>query len=139
VIALDSNLFIYMLEAHPEFGEDARRVFVAIEQTGLDAVASELVFMEVLGYKGLNKQMAENAQTRLEQFGIKFIPISRTILLTASRLRRELGLGPLDAVHAATAIESNCSSLVTNDQELLKKRVAEIGLVRLNDFVATLK
>ncbi|HSH18363.1 MAG TPA: PIN domain-containing protein [Candidatus Saccharimonadales bacterium] len=132
MIGLDSNLFVYMLEGHAEFGEAVRDIFVAIEQTRLEACASELVYFEVLSYPGLLSKQVTEATALIGQLGIRYIPVSSDVLLEAARLRRECGLGALDSVHVASALGAGCSAFITNDQALLKKAVPEIRLVALD-------
>ena len=47
-IYLDTNIFIYALEAYPEFVSALTSLFVAIDEGKLRAVTSELTLAEVL-------------------------------------------------------------------------------------------
>jgi predicted nucleic acid-binding protein len=46
---VDSNVFIYVLDRHPRFGETAKRVLARIEK-GEEALTSTLVIAEVSAY-----------------------------------------------------------------------------------------
>lgn len=48
-IALDTNLFIYVFEQHPEFGEKAKAILEHIENGFADAVASSVSLTDVYG------------------------------------------------------------------------------------------
>lgn len=129
VIALDSNIFIYMLEAHHEFGPAARDIFLAIEQTSLDATASELTLLEVLASPKLQGDAARQTQYSLEQLGVRFHFVSKEVLLRAAELRRQHGCGAFDSIHIAQAIRQGCSQFITNDKTLLKKQIPGIKLI----------
>lgn len=133
MIALDSNIFIYMLEGNKEFGELARDLFVAIEQTNLDAIASELVFMEVLASPNLTTAEAGMVKGKIEELGASFKPVSRQVLAEAAKLRRQFKCGALDSIHIASAIEARCTQFITNDLNLLKKHIPEIQIIPLTD------
>jgi predicted nucleic acid-binding protein len=47
-IALDTNLFIYVFEQHPEFGERAKAILEQIEDGFVSAVASSVSLTEIL-------------------------------------------------------------------------------------------
>jgi predicted nucleic acid-binding protein len=47
-IALDTNLFIYVFEQHPEFGEKAKSILEHIENGFVAAVASSVSLTEIL-------------------------------------------------------------------------------------------
>lgn len=133
VIGLDSNIFIYFLEANPEFYAAATRIFERIEQKQLTAIASEMVYLEVLADSNLSL-----AQVRVLESGLRdllpFAAVTEPVLFEAARLRREYQLGALDAVHVASAVVAECEQFVTNDRQLLSKRVKGIELVALADF-----
>lgn len=131
VTGLDSNLFIYFLEGNLQFGGYAKEVFLSIEKGDLDACASELVFFEVLSSKHLNDSTATKAKKTLESLPIRYYPADKTVLIEASRLRREYGLGVLDSVHVASALTSGCEKFITNDERLTKKKVPSISIIGL--------
>ncbi len=138
MIALDSNIFIYMLEAHQEFGSAACDLFVAIEQTSLDAVASEVTFLEVLASPKLQGDLINQTRRSLEQLGVRFHSVSKDALLSAAELRRQHGCGAFDAIHVAQAISQGCSQFITNDRSLLKKQIPGISLVSIQTPLTTI-
>jgi predicted nucleic acid-binding protein len=138
VIALDSNLFIYLLEAHPEFGASSAELFKVIEKTYLNATTSELTLMEVLSHKTLNDHQVRTTRANLEKLGVDMTPISKQILLGAATLRRDCNLGALDSIHVATAIQNGCKWFITNDHNLLKRHVPGITLLPLTSATQSL-
>lgn len=131
VIALDSNIFIYFLAAHPEFGEDARELLVAIEQTSLNACASELVHYEVLSCSGVSDADAHDITQLLGEVDVTYKPVSREVLHSAAKLRCDYGCGAMDSIHLASALQAKATHFVTNDKAVLKKPVEGIELVAL--------
>lgn len=132
MIALDSNLFIYFLAAHPDFGEQARRLFVAVEQTTLDACASELVHYEVLAHSGLSDTEAQRVAALLAEMDVRYRPITSRVLYEAAALRRAYNCGPMDSIHLASALQAQATHFVTNDKHVLKKSIPGIILVPLD-------
>lgn len=131
MIALDSNLFIYFLSAHPEFGEQARELFVAIEQTSLNACASEFVQYEVLSFRELSDIDAQETAKVLGDLGITYKPITVEILQLAAKLRRDHDCGAMDSIHLASALRAKVTHFVTNDKAVLCKTIPGITLVPL--------
>ncbi len=131
MIALDSNVIIYLLDAHVEFGETSRKLLKKLEQTTIRVIASELLIFEVLSRGGGTDREANALLERLEMLNIDYGRCSMTILLQAARLRREANLGALDSIHVANAIEKNATHFITNDKQLLKKEVNDIKIVSL--------
>jgi predicted nucleic acid-binding protein len=134
VIAFDSNLFIYVLDAHEQFGAMALDVFLQVEKEKEPITASEMVLFEALAHPDLSDKDAKNIYNTLFDFDVTFVPIHSHILLKAAKLRRTYHLGSLDAIHVASAIHQQASHFITNDLILLKKRIPDIKLVSLQHF-----
>ncbi len=133
MIALDANLFIYLLEGNKEFGQMAADVFLEIESTGVAAMASELVYFEVLSSSKLSDELAAIAESKIRALEIPMYPSTTKSLLLAAKLRRESGLGPLDAIHVAVAIERGAKCFITNDIKLAKKTLSSIKIIKLSE------
>lgn len=90
IFYLDANVFIYALEAHPEFIGQVTALFEVIAATGSTSVTSELTLAECL-VKPFQKQDV-GAQMQYEQHispseALLVIPVSRQILKDAAQLR----------------------------------------------------
>jgi predicted nucleic acid-binding protein len=131
VIALDSNIFIYVLEQNPEFGGLSRWLLKAIEESEIDACASELIYLETLSTPKLTDADAALAKKSLQQLGAELFPITLEVHVEAARLRRQYRLGTLDAIHVATAIKHGASHFITNDRKLFKKKLPGIEILPL--------
>ena len=118
-IYLDTNIWIYALEAYPAFVQDLTQLFQSIDQGNLSAITSELSLAEVLVKPFQNQDLAQ--QQMYKQFirasqNVSVFPVSRDILIEAARLRASFNLKLPDAIHAATALLTQCSTFLTNDQ-----------------------
>ena len=118
MIALDSNVFIYALNAHPEFGQKAREVLLS----RYEKVACELIFGEIFSSPKLeNESLGNKVMSFLEDQRIDYVPITREVNLKAGQLRRKYkSLKMADALHLAAAILCGADIFITNDSSLAK-------------------
>ena len=119
LVYLDTNIWIYALEGYPEFIQDLTQLFQSIEQGNLSAVTSELSLAEALVKPFQNQDLAQ--QTTYKQAinnsqNLIVVPVSRQVLIEAAKLRAVVNIKLPDAIHAATALLTQCSTFLTNDQ-----------------------
>ncbi|WP_341526285.1 PIN domain-containing protein [Nostoc sp. UHCC 0302] len=119
LVYLDTNIWIYALEGYPEFIQDLTQLFQSIEQGNLSAVTSELSLAEALVKPFQNQDLAQ--QTTYKQAinnsqNLIVVPVSRQVLIEAAKLRAVVKIKLPDAIHAATALLTQCSTFLTNDQ-----------------------
>lgn len=137
---LDTNIFIYAVEAHPEYVETLTRLFEDIEDGVTQAVTSELSLAEAL-VKPLadgNAKAVRAFERALQSAGcFKVHPVSREVLREAARMRAATSLKLPDAIHAATAHLTHCTVFLTNDDRL--KRIKSLQVETLSDFSAALE
>lgn len=131
VIAIDTNIFIYLLEANPVFGQKAFDIFADLELGKNQAVASELVFAEVLASPKITDTQAGLILQKLQLLDVNYVPVNEEILLKSAELRRKNSLGFADSIQVASAVISGASELITNDKELLKKSLKQIKLISI--------
>lgn len=113
MIAIDSNIFIYLLENNTEFYDKTRGLFLALNKKH-SSICSEITIAEIYS--------SNNIVTKL--YALKHntvVPITREILMLSGKLRIELGLKTLDSIHLATAIHHKATEFITNDHVLAKK------------------
>jgi predicted nucleic acid-binding protein len=137
-VFLDSNIFIYAMIGHHEFGEMSREVLSRSKNTQL--VSSELVMAEVLSYKELDElQIVDQTQNQMENMDIEYMPITKDICLFAAGLRRERpSLRMPDAIVIASAVLSKCRTIVTNDLKLASiSPVRGVQVKGLSDYFAS--
>ena len=63
---------------------------------------------------------------------LRVVPVSRVILVAAARMRAATALRLPDAIHVATALQSGCTHLVSNDARL--RVVPGIDVVILSEM-----
>jgi predicted nucleic acid-binding protein len=70
----------------------------------------------------------------LNTYEVQLVPISRSILDAAARLRATLNIKTPNAIHAATALAANCTLFVTNDRDF--RRVSRLPVALLSEIAS---
>jgi predicted nucleic acid-binding protein len=135
-IYLDTNVWIYAIEAYPDYAELLQQIFAKIDQGELIAVTSELTIAEVLAkpLQDNNQRVVQAYQSILQSSdNVKVLPISRQILESAAKLRATTRLKLPDAIHLATALDQEVKTFITNDSGF--KAMSTIQVLQLADFL----
>ncbi len=135
VVALDTCVWIYHLEGHPDYRGLTTEILAAVSAGKCAAVVSELTLMELLvrPLQLEREEVADEYETLLTHFpNLSLIPIRREILLKATVVRARYGLRTPDAVIVATGILQGATRIITNDRHW--KRLEGIDVVCLGDF-----
>ena len=115
----DANVFIYALNAFPQFTAVLPPLLEALDTGRLVVATSELTVAELLVKPFQDNDIAAEAACRAMVFGnsrLNVVPVSRSVLIEAARLRAATTVLKLpDAIHAATAKLAGCDLLLTND------------------------
>jgi predicted nucleic acid-binding protein len=117
-IAIDTNVFIYALEANPRYAVLADHIFSWLEQAGHRGVTSTITMTELLvqPYRAGDEQRVNEFYGLLSTFpNLEWIAPDLEIADTAARIRAMYGLRTPDSLQAATAVRSHVMGLVTND------------------------
>lgn len=108
---LDTNIFIYLFENHPNYGQKAADTITRAQPQGL--TCSTLAITECLAYV---------AEVTLETFrslpDLQIIPVDEKIAEEAAILQRCNNITIGDAIHLATAVSQGASTFFTNDKQL---------------------
>ena len=131
-VYLDTNVFIYAVEAVPEYAVAVEALFGRIDDRSVVAVTSELTLGEVLAKPfeaGRYDIVAVYEEMLTPSPWLSVVPVERTILIQAARLQSQLVLRLPDAIHVATAAIAGCSAVLSNDRRL--RVPADIKLHRL--------
>lgn len=107
-----------MFERSDEYSDLGRAVLVPLQFKQISVVTSTLTVAEVLVHplKTANQALITAYNrffTPSSNFEIQ--PVNQEIAKIAAKLRAEFGLKGFDAVHAATAINSGCKTIITGD------------------------
>jgi predicted nucleic acid-binding protein len=120
-VYLDTNVFIYAVEAVAEYMAAVEALFGLIDDGAVSAVTSELTLAEALA-KPLEVGRCDIAQVYEAMLTpstwLAVLPIERSILIEAAKLQAQLKLRIPDAIHVATAIATGCPTVLSNDRRL---------------------
>lgn len=135
VIYVDTAPVIYTVERHPDYFGLLDPLWAASESGQIQVVSSEMILLETLtgALKRNDPQLIADYERVLTASELNLIPISSSLLRDAARLRASVNIKTPDAIHAATAVASGCTLLITNDRDL--KRVTLLNVIILSEIV----
>jgi len=118
---LDTNLFIYAFEQHPQYGETVKVILEEVEEGTVAAFTSTITLTEIL-----TKPIREGNETLEKRYRLLFthfpnltvVPVNVNVAERAAYLRGKYGLKMPDALIVASAIVSEVDLFITNDQRL---------------------
>lgn len=134
-VLIDTSVWIYHLENHPELAPQAGRVIESLEEGRFRGISSELTLLELtVRPLQLGRQdVADHYEVLLDYFpNLEIVPVSREILLEAAALRARQKLRTPDAIQLATGIRAGATLAVTNDK--LWRSVPLIQTALLSDL-----
>ena len=121
-LAVDTALFIYLIEEHPRFLAPVRALFARADAGDIEIVTSALTLLEVLvvPLRAGDQALAARYDALLTRSrGVHVVDLSRDQLRAAARLRAQHGsLRTPDALQLAAAMSRGCSAFVTNDRRM---------------------
>ena len=139
IIGIDTMVFIYHLEDHPDYVDTTEYIFKLIESAKYAAVTSVITLIEILvkPMREGNGAAAMDYRDLLLSFpNLKMVNVDVKISETASYLRAKYGIKTPDAIQIATVICQGSKSFITNDESL--KTVEEIKVLLLDEIGKTL-
>jgi len=123
MIYIDSNVFLYAMLNRERIGNRARALLGEVQQGKKHACSSVLTFDEIV-WSVLRHRGREEAVAAGEGFlnfpNLKLIPADGDLAAKALEIIKKHGLGPRDAIHAASAISQNAETIISSDQHLDK-------------------
>jgi predicted nucleic acid-binding protein len=135
LLAFDTAPLIYYVENHPSYADVMQVIIERLDDGHLQAIGSFIMLTEVLiqPLRTNNQALAQKYETiLLKSSGFQLIPLAEPVARRAATLRAAYKLRTPDAIHVATAIESDCDAFLTNDKGL--KRVTEISILLLDEL-----
>ena len=132
IIGLDSVVFIYLLEANPEYLAPVQRILNTVEVGKAQAVFSSLGMIEILtGPKKLGRfdLVARYKETLAHFPSLTIMGLNEYIVDLASDLRARYNLATPDAIHLATALAGGAQKFITNDKSLQKVKEIKVELL----------
>lgn len=123
VIGLDTAVFIYHFEAHPDYLGLTTAVLNNIQAGQQQAIASTIVIMELTVHPWRNRQpnVARQYEALLANFpNLTLHDVTRETARKAAQLRADYNLRPADALHVATALVHGATAFVSNNRQLAR-------------------
>ena len=139
IIGVDTMVFIYHFEDHPDYSHVTEKIFEAVESGKYNAVTSVITLIEILvkPKRDGNHVAVKDYRDLLLTFpNFKIFDLDMKISDIASDLRAKYGIKTPDAIQIATTMHAGSKSFITNDDSL--KKVEEVKVFLLDDLVKTL-
>lgn len=136
LIALDTSVFIYFIEHHPDYFPLCERIFESLENGQIKASTATLSLLEVLvqPYRLKNDSLVLKFYSLLTTYpNLTWVDMNLNVADLAARLRAEHRLKTPDSIQAASAIVSGATGFICNDGAF--KRVKELECLILDDFM----
>ena len=134
-VYIDANAIIYSVERIEPYRELLAPMWQEAGEGRFALASSELVVLETL-IKPLREGNARLEMLFRSIFAaaeMELIPATLAIWEDAARIRAATGLKTSDALHAATALQAECTLFVTNDGDF--RRVQGLPVAVLDDLV----
>ena len=120
MIAFDSNVLIYYIEGSVEYSESATKIVAKAMRDG-GSISVLMVSELIAGTKQPTTTLLSFFNDIKKVGKIKLVNIDYKIAVLAGDIRKErIGISLADAIHLASAIESDATMFYTNDNALLK-------------------
>ena len=133
-IYLDTSGFIYSVERIEPYRGLLEPMWREARSGQFTIVSSDLVVLETLvkPLRDGDRIVETLFRSLFDAIEVNLIPVTRTLWEEAAILRAETGLKTPDAIHAATALRTQCALFVTNDDDF--RRVEDLPVVVLDDL-----
>ena len=122
-VGLDTPVFIYHLEAHPDYLPLTQALFKNVQAGRWAAITSTITLMEltVRPWQLDRPAVAREYETLLVHFPhLTILDVTREVARRAAQLRAEYRLRPADALQIGTALVHGATAFVSNDRALLR-------------------
>ena len=122
-IALDTNIFIYQLEANGRYSHLTDQIFSWLERADSRAVTSTITMTELLvqPYRKAGEQRVDEIYGLLTTFpNLEWVAPDLEIADLSARFRALHGLRTPDALQAATAAHAGATGMITNEGVLAR-------------------
>jgi len=139
LVGLDTPVFIYHLEGHPDYLPLTTKVLSLVRDGTMAAVTSTMTLLEILvrPFQLGSIEVAEEYEILLSSFPhLEIRDVSHAVARQAAQLRADYQMKPVDALQIATALEVGATLFITNDQGL-RKLAPQIEIAILKDFIAS--
>ncbi|MCK5145202.1 PIN domain-containing protein [bacterium] len=135
-VVIDTNVFIYLFEDSPQYGEVAEFIISQAERNVFQAVVTPITVAEIIIKPiAMNRlELADRCRSALRRF-MNIVPtdIPYQAGELAGALKAKYGLPLPDMMQAAMAMQTDSAALITNDKAL--SRIEELDVYLLHMFL----
>lgn len=134
-VGLDTAVFIYFIEDHPEWAPRVAPLFELVATGDIEAVTSAVTLLEtlVVPFRAGDFALARRYELLLTRSRhLTMSPLSRQLLRAAAVLRAIHRVRTPDALQLAAAIARGCSTFVTHDKRL--PSIPKIRIVQIEEL-----
>ena len=130
-IFFDTNVFIYLIERHPEFGMIAKSLVDRIALRDDQIVTSSMTVGEVLVKPIAMKDISLVSLYRkfFDSGVVVIVPFDTQSAFEYAEIRQDKAVKSPDAIQLACAAAAKCDLFVTNDDRLSKKVIPGIQFI----------
>jgi len=127
----DTNLFIYLLEEHPAFGEPVRQLRRRMIERGDGLATSALCVSEVLvgAVRAGNGAVYKQYLALFSQPEIRVLKFDLEAVGHYAHIRQDKSIQPPDAIQLACAASAGIDLFITNDDRLSRKNIPGINFI----------
>jgi predicted nucleic acid-binding protein len=118
VVYIDTNIFVYFVEATPSFFQKVKELFEHVASVGARLITSEITLAECIYRPSQDHDAALVSiyEMLFEQSGeIDLVPLDGALAKRAAVAGGGVGLKLIDAIHYMSALEAGCDFFVTSD------------------------
>ena len=127
----DTMLFIYWLEAHPQYGKQVERIHQRMSQRGDQLCTSVFTVGEILTGSYGRGRMGEVQQSHnyFASGAVRLLPFNTETADRYARIRAQHKVPPADAIHLASASVAQVDLYLTNDARLKRLLIEGIDFI----------
>lgn len=131
LIFWDTNLFIYLLEQNPTFGEQVRQLRVRMLGRGDGLATSALAVGEVLvgPIRARNDAVYKRYLSVFSQPEIRVLKFDLEAVGLYAHIRQDTSIQSPDAIQLACAASARVDLFITNDDRLSRKNIPGINFI----------
>jgi predicted nucleic acid-binding protein len=130
-IYLDACVIIYLIEAHPQFGQLVARRIAALRTPQSVIVSSRLSKLEclTLPHREANSRLIALYEAFFQARDFEWVDVSEDVVEAALRLRATYNLKTPDSLHLASSLTTNADIFLTGDVALARCRPVQVEVI----------
>ncbi|MBI4895805.1 MAG: type II toxin-antitoxin system VapC family toxin [Candidatus Aenigmarchaeota archaeon] len=133
-VFIDSNIFIYAIQAHPEFGEKCKKIIEDIESGKIDATASVLNVAEVgeVIDRNTSRKLSLDVLELILSLPMNIEPVVKEHEIYALNIFQNSNINYFDTIFIAVMKEKFINTIITNDPKFDK--IKGIRVIKPKDY-----